>query len=113
MCVGLPFCFTRPPAETRLTVYRRLDIRVHLLLVGTSKNVDLRGEVTPKKFEVMRSFIASNVIGSFPGRSYYTLLDNDFNYRFANANVWFEHPAVFVKYPTIKPVLFFEIFIVL
>jgi hypothetical protein len=29
------------PAETRLTVYRRLDIRVQLQLVGTQKNVDI------------------------------------------------------------------------
>ena len=29
------------PAETRLTVYRRLDIRVQLQLVGSQKNVEL------------------------------------------------------------------------
>ena len=28
------------PAETRLTVYRRLDIRVQLQLVGSQKNVE-------------------------------------------------------------------------
>ena len=53
------------PAETRLTVYRRLDIRMQLQLVGTQKNVDIS-----VIFEV---FFRSNVFVHYEGCEYFSV----------------------------------------
>ena len=46
----------------------------------------------------MLSLITRNVVGIFPETARRKLLGGVIIYRLANANVWFEHPTVFVKF---------------